>query len=274
MDIIEIGDWTYCINIEWRPIIFKGILTDYEVSNIGEVRNKISGKMISQYTDRDGYKHASITINGKVIHRGVHRFVATAFIPNPENKPQVNHINGIKYINIVDNLEWVTNSENVRHAFDTGLKYAIKGSNNVLSHYTDKQIHQVCKMLEKGISNKKISDKTGVDRKYITDIKKDRRWKHISKNYNIKQNKYTKEFKESITSQIIKELNIKNSPSHKSLIMRLRRNIRVSASTTIETLRESRNTFHNVVSRVEPKLMMALFNLNRNEQQINSEDIV
>ena len=91
MNIIEIGDWIYFINIEWRQIIVDGIATNYEVNNIGEVRNKISGRILSQYTDKDGYKHASIFINGRQYHPGVHRLVAQAFIPNPKNKPEVNH---------------------------------------------------------------------------------------------------------------------------------------------------------------------------------------
>lgn len=242
MNILEIGEFTYFINIKWRTIIVDGIITNYEVSNIGEVRNKTTKRILSQYTDSDGYKHATIVVDGKQYHRGVHRFVAIAFIPNPENKPEVNHKNGVKYINVVDNLEWATTSENVKHAFDTGLKSSILGSANSLSHYTDKQIHKVCKMLEKGISNKKISDKTGVDRKYITDIKKGRRWKHISKNYNIKKEKYPEEMKDKIKElilkgytpiKIIEEMNLERTQSYISLIERIKRCMKVSASTTI-----------------------------------------
>lgn len=242
MDIIEIGGWTYFINVQWRQIILNGVRTNYEVSNIGEVRNMTTKRILSQYTDRDGYKHATISVNGKLIHRGVHRFVATAFIPNPDSKPEVNHKNGIKFINVEDNLEWATTSENVQHAFDTGLKSAILGSDNSLSHYTDKQIRKVCEMLEKGISNKKISKKTGVERKYITDIKKGRRWKHISKEYNIRRTKYPKEMKDQIRSlltegntpgQIIEKMKLANTQAHISLIERLKREMKQSASTTI-----------------------------------------
>lgn len=242
MNIIEFDDWTYFINVEWKCIIVDGITTNYEVSNTGEVRNASTGKILSQYTDRDGYKHATVLVDGRQYHPGVHRFVAEAFIPNPENKPEVNHKNGVKYINVVYNLEWVTTAENVQHAFDTGLKSPILGSNNVLSHYTDKQIKKVCKLLEKGISNKKIAKQTGVDRKYITDIKKGRRWKHISKYYNINKEKYPKEMKDKIKDllskgmtpmQIIDEMNLQKSQAHISLIERLKRSMRVSASTTI-----------------------------------------
>lgn len=242
MDIIEIAGWTYFVDVEWRQIIFNGISTNYEVSSAGEIRNSITGRILSQYTDRDGYKYVSITVDGKQYHRGVHRFVAIAFIPNPDNKPEVNHKNGIKAINVVDNLEWATTSENVQHAFDIGLKEAIKGSKNSLSHYTDNQIIQVCKMLEKGISNKKISKKTGVERKYITDIKKGRRWRHISRNYNIKPTKYPIELRDSIRdllldgktpNQIIEYLNLNKTQAYVSLIERIKRNMRVTASTTI-----------------------------------------
>lgn len=240
MEVIAIGDWIYFIDVKWERIIVDGTVTNYDVSNIGEVRNHTTGKILSQYTDKDGYKHATIIVNGRQYHPGVHRFVATAFIPNPENKPEVNHKNGVKYINVVDNLEWATTQENVQHAFDTGLKSSILGEDNTLSHYSTKQIELVCELLEKGISNKTISQLTDVDRKYITDIKKGRRWQHISKKYKIKIEKYSPEMKNEILTllskgltpkQIISEMKLDDTQAHISLIERLKRSL--SASTTI-----------------------------------------
>lgn len=67
------------------------------------------------------YYVVGISLNGFQEHKYIHRLVAETFIPNPENKPQVNHIDGDKTNNCVDNLEWVTASENTRHAHDIGL---------------------------------------------------------------------------------------------------------------------------------------------------------
>jgi len=68
-----------------------------------------------------GYQHAALSKDGKVKSKTVHRMVAVAFVPNPENKPCVNHIDGDKTNNHYTNLEWVTYSENTLHAFRTGL---------------------------------------------------------------------------------------------------------------------------------------------------------
>jgi len=67
------------------------------------------------------YRRVPLCENGKPRQTSVHILVAKAFIPNPNNKPYVNHINGIRYDNRVENLEWCTAKENIRHAWDTGL---------------------------------------------------------------------------------------------------------------------------------------------------------
>lgn len=104
----------------WKKIIFKGIETNYSVSDIGEVRNDISNYIMKPQIQQ-GYCHTTLQINGVSQRFRIHRLVANAFIPNPENKPYVNHIDGNRDNNVVSNLEWVTPSENTRHAIDTGL---------------------------------------------------------------------------------------------------------------------------------------------------------
>jgi len=96
----------------WKPI------TDYpyEISSLGRVRNK-QGKILKTYIQNSGYEQ----IKFRGVHKQIHRLVAEAFIPNPMCKTLVNHIDGNKLNNTVDNLEWVTNSENIIHARRTGL---------------------------------------------------------------------------------------------------------------------------------------------------------
>ena len=104
----------------WKKFIYEGQETDYSVSTEGEVRKDTTNYILSQSSQQD-YKFVGLIINGKQKRMRVHRMVALAFIDNPDNKPYVNHINGNRSDNNVENLEWVTPSENTQHAVDTGL---------------------------------------------------------------------------------------------------------------------------------------------------------
>lgn len=132
---------------KWKPI--KNHEGRYEVSNLGRVRSvsrivsnhtgllRVKEKILKQRADCKGYMRIDIYDNdGKKHYFGVHRLVAEAFIDNPNNKEQVNHINGNKNDNSVNNLEWVTNDENMQHAIRHGLvrrcEYAGRAKRKVL----------------------------------------------------------------------------------------------------------------------------------------------
>lgn len=93
---------------------------NYFVSNFGDVKHREYQR--KPIYDKDGYLQIGLKINGRKTTRKIHRLVAEAFIPNTHNKPQVNHIDGNKENNKIDNLEWVTNSENQYHKYRV-LKY-------------------------------------------------------------------------------------------------------------------------------------------------------
>jgi hypothetical protein len=82
----------------------------------------------------------NLKAHGKQVQRSIHRLVATAFIPNHDNLPEVNHRDGDKSNNCVSNLEWCTRSENLTHAFRTGLNRQLKGTDNPQSKLTEKDV--------------------------------------------------------------------------------------------------------------------------------------
>lgn len=140
----------------WKDITIKGCY--YQVSNLGVIYSLISGKDLLPSKSRKGYLMVKLyKDNGCKIGIPVHRLVAMAFIPNPENKPQVNHINGIKHDNRVCNLEWMTCKENINHAYNTGIK-TNANEKNCSSLYTNEEVLNMRNMHKNGSTYKDIAN--------------------------------------------------------------------------------------------------------------------
>lgn len=137
----------------WKDVVgYEGL---YEISNTGNLRSLdrltvypggythgFKGKNIKWACNR-GYHVASLNKNGSIKQVKAHRLVAMAFIPNPENKRGVNHINGIKNDNRVQNLEWCTDKENSIHAYRTGLYRPMNNWNDISEHQANKRVYQI-----------------------------------------------------------------------------------------------------------------------------------
>lgn len=174
------------VNIDERVIFINGEESKYTVDIYGRIYSKYSNQYLKPFKNPNGYYLVDLYHNGTSYTRQVHRLVATAFIPNPSNLPTVNHIDGRKDNNTVENLEWLSIKDNVRHAWKTGLAKPRYGIDNPTNVYSEEQIHMVCALLELGkSSNRSIAEQCDVDVTLIRDIKFRGKWKHISCQYDI-----------------------------------------------------------------------------------------
>jgi hypothetical protein len=165
----------------------------YEVSNYGRIRNLIWKKgshakptdypiIIKQYLDKKGYCVAHIVNNNRNKKSiKVHRYVGFAFLENPNNLPQINHIDGIKTNNITDNLEWISNIDNMRHSYVIGLRDgSYTGEKNGRAILTEKEVVYIYtnpdrKTITELRSEFKLSESS------ISSIYKGKNWKYITK---------------------------------------------------------------------------------------------
>ena len=150
----------------------------FSIDTNGVVVNETTGNIL-QGRVKNGYH--LVCINQKYVP--IHRLVAEAFCPNPDNKRFVNHINGIKHDNRSDNLEWCTHQENMTHAVETGLWVPSIGIDHGRATVDEGTIRTICECLEKGMNWKEIKTKVSCSRNVYLNVRRRSTWKHISCEY-------------------------------------------------------------------------------------------
>lgn len=198
---------------KWRTVVYNGQeISDYKISNVGTVMNVKTNRILNGRKNEFGYIRVDIKIsNGRYKSAKVHRLVAEAFIPNPENKREVNHIIPVKDFNWVGNLEWASSAENKYHARRHGLyknaSYNRVGQDRPGTRYSDETVRKVCKLLEEGKQPTEIALLLGVSKSLPGCIKYTGKWSHIAKDYNIpKPTKNIKVYPTWLVSDIKKML--------------------------------------------------------------------
>jgi len=178
----------------WKDI--EGYEGYYQVSNKGRVRSldrKIKtrnrwgkhtrlqkGKILKPAPDDYGYLGVGLCVDSNSVTKPIHRLVAEAFVDNPENKPQVNHIDGVKKHNNVDNIEWVTCSENIIHSFKMGMSKPMQGEKCGTSKLKREEVLEIRAAYNLGcFTHKELADAYNVNRRHIGRIVNRKRWKHI-----------------------------------------------------------------------------------------------
>lgn len=171
----------------WKPIVgYEGI---YECSSLGNIRvlerrtldkkgviQVFKPKKLKLINQSNGYLKINLIKDGIQKTKLVHRLIAQSFLGDSDKT--VNHINGIKTDNRIENLEWVTLSENHIKAFEIGLK-DLKGEKSPVSKLTNEQVIEIRELIKKGYTQEKIASQFNVKRQLISKIKLGQRWSHV-----------------------------------------------------------------------------------------------
>ena len=158
---------------------FKGVL---EINTIGEIkslaRSGTPEKILKSSVGTRGYLRVSFRVFGKQYTKNVHRLLAENFIENPDNLPCVNHIDGNKLNNSIENLEWCSYSHNVKHAYDNGLATPYLGSKG--TGLTTNDVLRIVELKSKGETLRKIANDFNVSQGCVSDIVTGRTWSRVT----------------------------------------------------------------------------------------------
>lgn len=158
----------------WKEIINH---PNYEVNELGEIKNKIKNKILKPFITTNGYLR--IRISNKIAFQ-VHKIIALYFIDNPNNFSEVNHIDGNKLNNSINNLEWCNRSQNMIHSYKNNLSkntFNNKGEKHYNSKLKKEDIEKIKEMLNNSISQKEIAKLFNVSKQTISNIKNNKNWK-------------------------------------------------------------------------------------------------
>lgn len=165
------------MNKRFKPV--SGFEGRYSVSCSGEVYSLRRDLIMSPQFSADGYPVVALYKKEGVKLCKVHRLVARAFVENSEGKEEVNHIDGNKTNNLVVNLEWVTRSENLKHAYRTGLA-CNKGTNNPQSKVTEKEVREIRRLKkEEHFSLRDLAIKYNIARSTVSAIVNYKTWVEV-----------------------------------------------------------------------------------------------
>lgn len=160
--------------------MFKTIYNQYQVNEEGVVLGR-GNKAIKPHDNGRGYLIVGIRMNGRSTSKSVHRLVAEAFLDNPNNYSDVNHIDCDRRNNRVENLEWMTHGNNIKYSYDNEKRSAT-GENNARCKTTEKTVIEICELLQKNLKPSKVRD-LGYYYNLVRSIKQRRLWTSISKDY-------------------------------------------------------------------------------------------
>ncbi len=144
------------------------------------VNRNYKHRILKPAKDKYGYYYVVFSINGVRKKHMIHRLVAEKYIPNPDNKPEINHKNGIKTDNRVENLEWCTSYENKCHGYLTGL-YDNKGESHGRHKLSNTEVHEIrSKYIPKIYGLQKLANEYNVSVSVIHRIISQKGWKHLT----------------------------------------------------------------------------------------------